>query len=146
MREFFRKFSQRTSDVVGSPNAFLIAIMILLLWAFSGPIFQFSDTWQAVINTAITIITFLMVFLIQNTQNRDTKATHLKLDELIRSIQGARNKLVNLEELSDDELEQLQKQFRRINKHYSHIADTGEEIEVAKFINTTGEDQDENQK
>jgi low affinity Fe/Cu permease len=133
MKEFFRNFSQKTSEVVGSPSSFITALIILLIWAFSGPIFHFSDTWQLVINTATTIITFLMVFLIQNTQNRDAKATHLKLDELIRAIHGARNKLVNLEELSDDELDQLQKQFRRISEHYSAAADVVEnEIEADK--------------
>jgi low affinity Fe/Cu permease len=139
LKDFFRKFSHKTSEVVGSPISFFVALTLLLVWAFSGPIFRFSDTWQLVINTATTIITFLMVFLIQNTQNRDAKAAHLKLDELIRSMHGARNTLVNLEELSDAELEQLQKQFRRISEQYSKIADTvadtvEKEIEVAKII------------
>jgi low affinity Fe/Cu permease len=116
MKDFFRKFAHKTSEVVGSPWAFIVAVLMLLLWALSGPFFHFSDTWQLVINTTTTIITFLMVFLIQNTQNRDAKALHLKLDELIRAIQGARNTLVNLEELSDEELAQLQKQFIRLSK------------------------------
>jgi low affinity Fe/Cu permease len=135
MRDFFRRFSQKTSEVVGSPGAFFIALTLLVIWAAVGPIFHFSDTWQLVINTATTIITFLIVFLIQNTQNRDAKALHLKLDELIRSMQGARNTMVNLEELSDDELEQLQKQFRRISEHYAHISDHVVEVaEVADVI------------
>jgi len=139
LNDFFRKFSHKTSEVVGSPISFFVALILLLVWAFSGPIFHFSDTWQLVINTATTIITFLMVFLIQNTQNRDAKAIHLKLDELIRSMQGARNTLVKIEELSDGDLEELQKQFRRINEQYSKIAETVEdafekEIEVAKII------------
>jgi low affinity Fe/Cu permease len=122
MKEFFRKFSQKTSEVVGSPGAFIFALLLLVIWAFFGPVFHFSDTWQLVINTATTIITFLIVVLIQNTQNRDAKELHLKLDELIRSIRGARNSMVNLEELSDDELETLQKQFRRIGEHYARVS------------------------
>lgn len=133
MKEFFRKFSQKTSEVVGSPGAFIFAILLLVVWSVMGPFFHFSDTWQLVINTATTIITFLIVVLIQNTQNRDAKALHLKLDELIRSIQGARNSMVNLEELSDDELETLQKQFRRISEHYAKVSDhDAESTEIAK--------------
>jgi low affinity Fe/Cu permease len=109
----FRRIATASANAVGSKWAFLIAALIILIWAAAGPIFHFSDTWQLVINTGTTIVTFLMVFLIQNTQNRDAKAFHLKLDELIRAIQGARNRLVNLEELSDEELNDLQKQFER---------------------------------
>jgi low affinity Fe/Cu permease len=99
---------------VGSKWAFLLSILIVITWAATGPIFKFSDTWQLVINTGTTIVTFLMVFLIQNTQNRDAKAIHLKLDELIRGVHGARTHLVNLEEFSDDELEALRQQFVRL--------------------------------
>ncbi|MCW5851979.1 MAG: low affinity iron permease family protein [Anaerolineae bacterium] len=116
MQEQFRKFSQKTSDLVGSPWAFIIAVVIILVWAVTGPIFNFSDTWQLIINTGTTIVTFLMVFLIQNTQNRDAKAIHLKLDELIRAVEHARNNLVDLEDLSDDELAKLQDQFRRFRE------------------------------
>ncbi|GAB4212055.1 MAG: hypothetical protein OHK0022_47390 [Roseiflexaceae bacterium] len=91
MNELFRKFANKTSDIVGSPWAFIAAVALIIGWAASGPLFGFSDTWQLVINTGTTIITFLMVFLIQNTQNRDARAIHLKLDELIRSVKGARN-------------------------------------------------------
>ena len=87
MKNFFRKFSQKTSEIMGSPGSFISALILLLIWGFTGSIFGFSDTWQLVINTITTIITFLMVFLIQNTQNRDAKAIQLKLDELILSIQ-----------------------------------------------------------
>jgi low affinity Fe/Cu permease len=111
---FFRKFASLTSRGVGSPWAFVAAVMIILAWGVTGPLFHFSDTWQLVINTGTTIITFLMVFLIQNTQNRDAVAIHLKLDELIRALKGARNQLVDLEELSDEQLEQLQEEFRRL--------------------------------
>lgn len=111
-RERFRRFAHRTSLVAGSPWAFALSVAALIFWALSGPFYHFSDTWQLVINTATTIVTFLMVFLIQNTQNRDTRAIHLKLDELIRALKGARNKLVNLEEMSDEELDKLQEQFQ----------------------------------
>lgn len=113
---FFRKFAKTTSEIVGSPWAFLVAVGILVAWAVTGPIFGFSDTWQLIINTGTTIVTFLIVFLIQNTQNRDAKAIHLKLDELIRGVKGARTGLVDLEDLSDDELEQLQNEFKKIRQ------------------------------
>jgi low affinity Fe/Cu permease len=116
MQNLFRKFAQSASQAVGSSWAFILAVMIILVWALTGPMFRYSDTWQLVINTGTTIITFLMVFLIQNTQNRDAKAIHLKLDELIRAVEGARTHLVELEELSDEELERLQKQFTRLRK------------------------------
>jgi low affinity Fe/Cu permease len=133
MKEFFRKFSQKISEVVGSPGAFIFALLLLVIWVLLGPVFHFSDTWQLVINTVTTIITFLIVVLIQNTQNRDAKELHLKLDELIRSIQGARNSMVSLEELSDDELETLQKQFRRISERYARMSDhVAKATEIAK--------------
>ena len=116
MNELFRKFANKTSAIVGSPWAFMIAAAAIVVWAASGPIFGFSDTWQLVINTSTTIITFLMVFLIQNTQNRDAKALHLKLDELIRSVEGARDELVDLEDLSDEDLRRLQQQFRQLRE------------------------------
>src|SRR5436190_10178584 len=116
MKELFRKFAQTVSTVVGSSWAFILAVAIVVVWAATGPLFRFSNTWQLVINTGTTIITFLMVFLIQNTQNRDNKAIHLKLDELIRGVKGARTGLVNLEELSDAELEDLHKEFERIHR------------------------------
>jgi len=120
MKEFFRKFSHRTSQIVGSSWSFVTALSIIVVWALTGPIFGFSDTWQLVINTGTTIITFLMVFLIQNTQNRDAKAMHLKLDELIRAVKGARNSLVDLEDLSDEDLEKLNKEFQKIHDNLNH--------------------------
>src|SRR4051794_4190541 len=96
---WFRLCSRWISQVVGSPAAFIVALLTIIGWGVTGPLFHYSDTWQLVINTATTIITFLMVFLIQNTQNRDTKAVHLKLDELLRAVKGARTSLVNLEDL-----------------------------------------------
>src|SRR3954447_21882186 len=100
----FNRFARTSAKVTGHPVAFLTAVAIIVIWALTGPIFHFSDTWQLVINTGTTIITFLMVFLIQNTQNRDGKALHLKLDELIRALDGARNNMIDLDRLSDAEL------------------------------------------
>lgn len=107
----FTKFAKWTSRVTGKPVTFISAVVVILLWAVTGPLFQFSDTWQLVINTGTTIITFLMVFLIQNTQNRDTEALQVKLDELIRSSREARNQVLNLEELDDDELDEIRKEY-----------------------------------
>jgi len=112
----FRIFARRSSVILGSAWAFAGAVLVILIWILTGPTFHFSDTWQLIINTATTIITFLMVFLIQNTQNRDAKAVHLKLDEIIRALKGARNELVDLEELSDEDLKELEQQFQRIRK------------------------------
>ena len=113
----FRVFAQRSSIMLGSAWAFAAAVLAILVWIVTGSTFHFSDTWQLIINTATTIVTFLMVFLIQNTQNRDAKAMHLKLDELIRAVKGARNRLVDLENLSDEELKKLEEQFRGLRKH-----------------------------
>ncbi len=113
MRDIFRKISHWTSDKVGSPWAFVVALLVIIVWAISGPLFGFSDTWQLVINTGTTILTFLMVFLIQNTQNRDARAIHLKLDELIRAIDPARNTLIDIEDMEDDELALLQDDFKK---------------------------------
>ncbi len=120
MNEFFRKFAAKTSGMVGSPWAFIAAALVIIIWAVTGPLFNFSDTWQLVINTGTTIVTFLMVFLIQNTQNRDARAIHLKLDELIRSVEQARNRLVDLENMSDEELDALQKEFQAFRERYTH--------------------------
>jgi low affinity Fe/Cu permease len=134
VKEAFRKFATKTSDIVGSAWAFIAAVVIILAWAISGPIFGFSDTWQLVINTGTTIITFLMVFLIQNTQNRDAKAIHLKLDELIRASHGARDSLVDLERLSDKDLCDLKAQFERLSEKqpalvYDDIETVKDELE-----------------
>lgn len=115
---FFRLFATKVANIVGTARAFFLAITIILFWLVSGPLFGFSNTWQLFINTMTTIVTFLMVFLIQNTQNRDSKAVHLKLDELIKGIRGARNTMVNLEELPDEEIEELQTQFRALHTKY----------------------------
>ena len=116
IRDAFRCFAQRASTVLGSAWAFCGAVLVIVVWLVTGPTFHFSDTWQLIINTATTVVTFLMVFLIQNTQNRDAKAMHLKLDELIRAVKGARNQLVDLEDLSDDDLKKLEEQFQGLRK------------------------------
>jgi low affinity Fe/Cu permease len=110
----FHMFATRASDWVGSKWAFAIALATIMLWGALGPHFRYSDTWQLVVNTATTIVTFLMVFLIQNTQNRDAKALHLKLDEVIRAIQPANNQMIDIEKLSDEELKELAGQFEKI--------------------------------
>ena len=119
MHDLFRKFSAHAAHAVGTAWAFIVALLVVIVWATTGPMFGYSDTWQLVINTGTTIVTFLMVFLIQNTQNRDARAIHLKLDELIRGSKGARNWLVDLENCSEEELEQVEKEFRRV-KAKSH--------------------------
>jgi low affinity Fe/Cu permease len=120
MNEQFRKFANKTSEIVGSPWAFITAVILIVVWAALGPVFNWSDSHSLAINTITTIITFLMVFLIQNTQNRDAKAIHLKLDELLRGVKGARTALVDLEDLSDEELKRLQEEFKRIHEHENH--------------------------
>ena len=114
MSEFFRKFSRRTADIVGSPWAFIVALLIIIIWLVTGPVFHFSDTWQLVINTCTTVVTFLMVFLIQASQNRDSKALHLKIDELIRAMENARTEMVDLEERPDAQLKELADDFKRM--------------------------------
>jgi|SRR5690606_13439004 len=148
MNEKFRKAAERISVIAGTPRAFLFAMMMVLIWALSGPFLGFSDTWQLIINTGTTIVTFLMVFLIQNAQNRDSVAVQLKLDELIRAIHGARLGMINLEQLSDEELRQLRKQFRKLGEEYaaqSGLAsdNTEEDLEVtvhAKYTSKTDRD------
>jgi low affinity Fe/Cu permease len=110
----FTHMAKWTCRMAGHPVTFGAALLIILVWAVTGPVFHFSDTWQLVINTGTTVITFLMVFLIQNTQNRDGAAMQIKLDELIRALKGAHNELVNLEDLSDQELEQVKAHYTRL--------------------------------
>ncbi len=116
LTDIFHDFAKGSAAIVGSPWAFFLAILVIIAWLATGPTFHYSDTWQLMINTSTTIVTFLIVFLIQNTQNRDAKAVHLKLDELIHGVKGARNSLINLQNLTDEELEDLQREFERLRK------------------------------
>ena len=116
MKGIFHKIAHRTSIIVGSPVAFILALLVVLAWAVAGPYFGYSDTWQLVINTGTTVLTFLIIFLVQNTQNRDAQAMNLKLDELIRAMKGARNQLLDLEDLSDEKMEELQIQFQKLRE------------------------------
>jgi low affinity Fe/Cu permease len=118
----FRHIATRVADRVGSPLSFAAAVGLIVVWALAGPAMGYSDTWQLVINTGTTVITFLIVFLIQNTQNRDAKAVHLKLDELLKGVRGARTELVDLEDLSDAEIATLQDEFRALHER---LARTG---------------------
>lgn len=114
MTDRFREFAKAISDAVGTYRAFMVAFIIVVAWGLGGPLFHFSDSWQLVINTSTTIVTFLMVFLIQATQNRETRAIHLKLDELIRAQRKARNIFADLEHATEEELQKLESQFRRL--------------------------------
>lgn len=132
--DWFNRFAKWTSFHAGRPSAFVLAAVVIVAWAVTGPLFHFSDTWQLVINTGTTIVTFLMVFLIQNTQYRDSQALHVKLDELIRAKKGARNSLLDLDELTDEELERLRRSFAKLGakarKHdlIAAIEDRADEI------------------
>ena len=130
----FRRFARFASERLGSSWAFIFAVGMVIVWAATGPFFHFSGNWQLVINTSTTIVTFLMVFLLQNTQNRDSLAIHLKLDELLRGTQGTRTGLVNLEQLSDEDLAHLQEEFQRLSEKHGavlqeELEDVGEELE-----------------
>ncbi len=125
VNDSFRIFARRSSIVLGSAWAFTLAIVIIAVWGLTGPTFGFSNTWQLIINTGTTIVTFLMVFLIQNTQNRDSKALNLKLDEVIRAVKGARNQLINLEGLSDEDLKSIEKQFELVRKKAERDGENG---------------------
>ena len=130
--DYFRAFARWTSNKTGSAGAFLIAFAIVFVWALTGPLFGFSDTWQLVINTGTTIVTFLMVFLIQNTQNRDSAAIHTKLDELLVATRGARNSLAVAEELSDKELTDLKDEFHEIARAEERSDGSGGAAKQAK--------------
>jgi low affinity Fe/Cu permease len=137
---FFDKFSTKATKLTGSPWAFLIAVSAILVWALTGPLFGFSDTWQLIINTSTTIITFLMVFIIQQTQNKDTTAIHLKLNELIASNKDASNRLVDAEDLTEEELQVLKKFYVKLSSlaknegdiHATHSIDEAEEEHTEK--------------
>jgi low affinity Fe/Cu permease len=110
----FTRFANAAARATGRPGTFVLAVVVIVVWAATGPIFGFSDTWQLIINTGTTIVTFLMVFLIQNTQNRDSEAMHVKMDELIRALEGAHNALLDLEELDDETLDKIRERYRRL--------------------------------
>jgi low affinity Fe/Cu permease len=132
MHALFRHIAATTAAAVGSPWAFLLALAVIVAWAVTGPLFGFSDTWQLVVNTGTTIVTFLMVFLIQNTQNRDATAIHLKLDELLRAVTEARPDLIDLEDCTDEELAKFKREFERLRRHG----------QLASAALATGDDQD----
>ena len=113
----FARLARWISTVSGRPTTFMLALGVIIVWAITGPLFNFSDTWQLVINTSTTIVTFLMVFLIQNTQNRDTEALQIKLDELIRAVKGARNEVLDLEELDESQLEVIRQEYLELAEH-----------------------------
>ena len=129
MKEAFRKFSVMMANALGAPWMFIANVLLIIIWAGAGPFFDYSDTWQLVINTATTVFTYLAVFLIQNTQNRDALAIHLKLDELIKGVGGARTHLVNLESLTDEELTALQEEFTRLRTEHT----TGHENQIDRL-------------
>jgi low affinity Fe/Cu permease len=114
MHDIFRRFAHRVSEFVGSPWMFVFALLVIVIWGLAGPAFAYSDTWQLVINTGTTIVTFLMVFLIQNTQNRDSRAVHLKLDELLRAVGRARTELSETEHMDEGQLDLLEQEFRAL--------------------------------
>lgn len=122
---WFNRFSKMAAHWTGHPLTFLLAVLIIVVWGVTGPVFGFSDTWQLVINTGTTIITFLMVFVIQNTQNRDSAAVQIKLDELIRAIEGAHNSMLNLEELEDEELERLRHRYTNLAEKAKQALESG---------------------
>ena len=140
MRMFFTAFSTKAAQLVGSYWAFLLAALTVVVWATTGPMFHYSDTWQLVINTGTTIVTFLMVFLIQNTQNRDAKAMHLKLDDLIVAVRRAHNELVDIEELDDKQLEKIAEIYKKKKKQFLSD-DTSESFrdEIQEAISSTAQ-------
>ena len=128
-KAWFKRFANGASRATGRPVTFVLAVAIVVVWAVSGPLFGFSDTWQLVINTGTTIITFLMVFLIQNTQNRDSEAMHVKMDEVIRALEGAHNALLDLEELEDEQLDKVRKRYQALaEKARASVAAGGRDI------------------
>lgn len=137
MREIFRKLGDTTAQAVGTPYAFLLSLAVVVVWALTGPTFSYSDTWQLIINTGTTIVTFLMVFLIQGTQNRDTRILNLKLDELLRALEGARTGFVNLNDMSDADLEEVQQHFSTLAERFGpllndDLANVRREIDARK--------------
>lgn len=137
---WFTRFAKATARLSGRPATFALAVAVIVAWAVSGPMFGYSDTWQLVINTGTTIVTFLMVFLIQNTQNRDTEALQVKLDELIRVTQGAHNDLLNLEEAEEEDLERIRAQYTRLAEMAKAGSASGEAVADVPQDEPTGKD------
>ena len=135
LNEGFRRLSKTAADALGTPSMFVANLFLILVWLAFGPIAHFSDSWQLIVNTGTTVLTYLAIFLIQNTQNRDSKALHLKLDELISSVEGARNRLVDLQNLTDAELEEFEREFRRLQSKV-----TKEDVDDARAIVGSPED------
>ena len=138
MTNGFRRFADVTGSAVGSPWAFTLTIVLTALWLLLGPVFQFSDTWQLTMNTAASQVTFLIAFLLQNSQNRDTRALQLKLDELIRSTAGARSQLIQLEELDDKQLDALTREFERVRERRGRTADAGRSGDLGRHEGRDG--------
>ncbi len=138
MNKWFSKFASKASEITGSSWAFLAAVAIIVVWAITGPLFNFSDTWQLIINTFTTLVTFLMVFLIQNTQNRDAKALHLKLDEVIHVLGAAHNELIDVEDRSDEELRELIKVYRTLARRKHQPGDKEQLLEEVLARQDTG--------
>src|ERR1700760_3024857 len=134
-KNLFEKFANWATNATGSSAAFIIAIVVIIVWAVTGPLFKYSDTWQLVINTGTTIVTFLMVFLIQKTQNKDSKAVHLKLNEILASHQGASNRMVDIEDLTEKELDQLHKFYVQL----SDLAEKEDDITCTHSIDAAEE-------
>ncbi|BET12524.1 low affinity iron permease family protein [Pandoraea sputorum] len=141
--KWFSKFSSYLSTVTGRPVSFVLAVGLVLIWAVTGPLFGYSDTWQLVINTSTTIVTFLMVFLIQNTQNRDTAAMHIKLDELIRAMEGAHNALLDLEELDEKELSRFRKRYEALANEARIALKKGNPDTDSPFVDEDDHDDDD---
>jgi len=129
-QDLFRHVARKVSEALGTPAAFWIAVALIAGWAATGPVFHYSDTWQLVINTTTTIITFLMVFLIQNTQNRDNRSIHLKVDELIKAVQGARNSMIDLDRLSDEQLKKLEVEYNRLCEVEAEVASGQDQVKT----------------
>jgi low affinity Fe/Cu permease len=143
--DWFSKFSTSLSSMAGKPATFVIAVALVIVWGVSGPMFHFSDTWQLVINTSTTIVTFLMVFLIQNTQNRDTAAMQIKLDELIRALDGAHNALLDLEELNEKELTRFRRRYEQLAEDARKALRSGGVDTDSPFIDERDESDDDDE-
>jgi low affinity Fe/Cu permease len=140
--KWFSKFSSSLSTLTGRPVTFVLAAVLVAVWALTGPLFHYSDTWQLVINTSTTIVTFLMVFLIQNTQNRDTAAMQIKLDELIRAMEGAHNALLDLEELEEKDLTRFRKHYERLAEDARSALRAGGSDTDSPFVDNSNDDGD----